>query len=46
MKLLGIISVDFDIMDQIFCICQTLEKKLECDQTVRQLFTDFEKAYG
>jgi hypothetical protein len=49
MKLLGIISVDFDVTDQpliqIFCICQILEKKWEYNETVHQLFIDFNKAY-
>jgi sorting nexin-29 len=31
--------------DQIFCICQILEKKLEYSETVYQLFIDFKKAY-
>ncbi|PNF23216.1 hypothetical protein B7P43_G02735 [Cryptotermes secundus] len=31
--------------DQIFCIRQILEKKLEYDETVHQLFIDFKKAY-
>jgi hypothetical protein len=32
--------------DQIFCICQILEKKLECDNvTAHQLFICFKKAY-
>jgi hypothetical protein len=30
---------------QIFCVRQVLEKKLECNGTVHQLFVDFEKAY-
>jgi hypothetical protein len=36
----------FDVTtDQIFCICQMLEKKLEYSETVHQLFKDFKKAY-
>jgi hypothetical protein len=31
--------------DQIFYICQILEKKLEYNGTVHQLFIDFKKAY-
>jgi hypothetical protein len=31
--------------DQISCIHQILEKKLECSETVHQLFTEFKKAY-
>jgi hypothetical protein len=31
--------------DQIFCICRILEKKLEYNETVHQLFIDFKKAY-
>jgi hypothetical protein len=31
--------------DQIFCICQILEKKLEYSDTVHQIFIDFKKAY-
>jgi hypothetical protein len=42
MKLLGIISVDFDITDQIFC--DTYWRK-EYNETVHQLFIDFKKAY-
>jgi hypothetical protein len=48
-KLLGIISVDFDVIvpttDQIFCIRQILEKRWEYNGTVHQLFIDFRKAY-
>jgi hypothetical protein len=32
-------------MDQIFYIRQIIEKKWECNGTVRQLFIDFKKAY-
>jgi hypothetical protein len=47
MKLLGTISVDFDVtdQDQIFCICQILGKKWEHNETVHQLFIDFKQAY-
>ena len=31
--------------DHIFCICQILEKKLECNEAVHQLFRVFKKAY-
>jgi hypothetical protein len=31
--------------DQIFCIRQILEKKREYNETVHQLFIDFEKGY-
>jgi hypothetical protein len=31
--------------DQIFCICQILEKKWDYNETVHQLFIDFKKAY-
>jgi hypothetical protein len=31
--------------DQIFYICQILEKKWEYSSTVHQLFIDFKKAY-
>jgi hypothetical protein len=31
--------------DQIFSICQILEKKWEYNETVHQLFVDFKKAY-
>jgi hypothetical protein len=30
--------------DQIFCICQILEKKWKCNETVHQLFLDLKKA--
>jgi hypothetical protein len=49
MKLLRIISVGFDIIEQLTdqssCIHLMLEKKLEYNETVHQLFIDFEKAY-
>jgi hypothetical protein len=32
-------------IDQISCICQILQKKLEYNETVQQLFIDFKKAY-
>jgi len=32
-------------IDQIFCIRQMLEKKLEYNEEVNQLFIDFKKAY-
>jgi hypothetical protein len=31
--------------DQIFCICQILEKKWEYNETVHQLFIDLKKTY-
>jgi hypothetical protein len=47
MKLLGITSVGFNVTtDEIFCIRQILEKRLEYHETVHQLFIDFKKAYG
>jgi hypothetical protein len=48
MKLFGITSVGFDVTstaDQIFCICQILEKKWEYNETVHQLFIDLKKYY-
>ena len=32
-------------IDHIFCICQILEKKWECNEEVHQLFIDFKKTY-
>jgi hypothetical protein len=49
MKLLGIISVDFDITDQLLvrfsAFVKCWRKKWEYNKTVHQLFTDFKKAY-
>jgi hypothetical protein len=46
MKLLGVISVDFDVTtDQIFWVHQILEKEWEYNETVHQLFVDFKQAY-
>jgi hypothetical protein len=45
MKLLGIISVGFDVTDQLLIIRQILEKKCEYNETVPQLIVDFKKAY-
>jgi hypothetical protein len=48
MKLLGITSVNFDVIGQqlnSFPICQILEKKWEYNDTVHQLFIGFKKAY-
>jgi hypothetical protein len=45
MKLLGIVSVGFDVTDHIFCTHQTLEKEWEYNETVHQLFVDFNKAW-
>jgi hypothetical protein len=36
---------DHPTTDQIFCICQILEKKWEYNEAVHQLFIDFKKAY-
>jgi len=36
---------DRSTIDHIFCICQILEKKWECNEEVYQLFIDFKKAY-
>jgi hypothetical protein len=48
MKLLGIISVGFDITDQFlirfFCIYQILDKKWEYNETVHQVLIDFENS--
>jgi hypothetical protein len=44
-KLLGIISVDFDIQRQLFCINRRLERKWEYNEAVHQLFIDFKKTY-
>jgi hypothetical protein len=41
MKLLGITSVDFDIVGQ----CQILEKRWEYNGAVHQPFIDFKNAY-
>jgi hypothetical protein len=30
---------------QIFCICEILEKKWECSETVHQVIIDLKKAY-
>jgi hypothetical protein len=43
MKLLGIISVGFDVTDQLLNIF--LEKIWQCYETVHQLLIDFKKAY-
>jgi hypothetical protein len=44
-KLLGIINVDLNATDQIFCICQILETIWEYSEAVRELFIDFKKVY-
>jgi hypothetical protein len=44
MKLLGIISVGFDVTDQLL-IRFFEEKKWEYNEIVHQLFIDFNKAY-
>jgi hypothetical protein len=33
-------------IDQTVCICQILEEKWKCNETVLQLFVDFKKAYN
>jgi hypothetical protein len=49
MKLLGIISVGFNITDQVLvrfvCIRQILKTKLKYNETVHQLFINFKTAY-
>jgi hypothetical protein len=49
MKLLGIINVGSDIMDQLLITFSAFirywKKKLEYKETVHQLFIDFKKAY-
>jgi hypothetical protein len=50
MKLLGIISVGFDVTnrssaDQIFALVRCWSKKWEYNETVHQLFINFMKAY-
>jgi hypothetical protein len=49
MKLLGIISVGFDVTDQLlvrsFAFVRYLKKKWEYNETTHQLFVDFKKAY-
>jgi hypothetical protein len=49
MKLLGTISVDFDVTDQLLIRFSVfgpiLEKKWEYNETVHQLFKHFKKAY-
>ena len=48
-KISGIFNLVFDAnrstIDHIFCIRQILEKKLEYNEEVHQLFIDFKKAY-
>jgi len=47
-KLLEIINVDFDEKvnyDDMFCICQILDKQCEYNESVHEPFTDFKKAY-
>jgi hypothetical protein len=42
--------VGFNITDQllvhVFCICQILKKRWECNETVHQLFIDFNSKEG
>jgi hypothetical protein len=49
MKLLGIISVGFDVTDQLLISFSAFvrygRKKWEYNETVHQLFIDFKKAY-
>jgi hypothetical protein len=49
MKLLGIISVGFDVTDQLLIRFSAFvgywRKKWEYNETVHQLFIDFKKAY-
>jgi hypothetical protein len=49
MKLLGIISVGFDITYQLpsrtFAFIRYRRQKWECSETVNRLFVDFKKAY-
>jgi hypothetical protein len=47
-KLLGIISVGFDITDQLLIRFPSFVRyweKWECNETVHQLFIDFKKAH-
>jgi len=47
-KLLEIINVDFDEKvnyDNMFCICQILDKKCKYSEALHQLFIEFKKAY-
>jgi hypothetical protein len=50
MKLLGIIGVGFDVMDQLLirfsAFTRYWRKKWEYNETVHQLFVDFKKAYA
>jgi hypothetical protein len=41
----GFKYVDQLLIDHISCIPQLLEKKLDCKETVLQLFIDFKEAY-
>jgi hypothetical protein len=49
MRLLGTISVDFDVTEQLLIrfsvFVRYRKKKWEYNETVHQLFTDFKKAY-
>jgi hypothetical protein len=49
MKLLGTISVDFDVTDQLlirfFAFVRCWKKKWKYSETVHELFIDFKKAY-
>jgi hypothetical protein len=49
MKLFGIISVGFDVTDQLlirsFAFGRYWRKKWEYNETIHQLFVDFKKAY-
>jgi hypothetical protein len=45
MKILGLANVDFDVIDQTFCILQLFEKGRKYGDTVHQVFIDFKKAH-
>jgi hypothetical protein len=48
MKLLGIISMCFDVTDQLLITClhwSDTAEKWDYSETVHQLFVDFKKAY-
>jgi len=46
MKLLGLVYVDFDVIDQTFCIHQLFEKESKYSDTAHQVFLDFKKAHN
>jgi hypothetical protein len=49
MRLLGTVSVDFDVTDELVtrfsAFVRYYRKKWECNETVHQLFIDVKKAY-